>query len=201
MKKNIITISREYGSGGYEIGQRVAEALGFKFYDKDLLAKIAEHSMISVSFMEATEKKHLKRNLFTEIFPIFANSEVEQANYIFSEQGRFIEKLAEEGNFVIAGRRADYYLRNHENAMHLFFYADMDFRIDRICKKDNCTPDEAAKRIETMDKQRRTSYEYTTGRTWADRHNYDRMICTSTYGIDKCVDEIIALMKMGMETK
>lgn len=193
--KNIITISREYGSGGYEIGQKVAEALGYKFYDKELIAELADKIMVSESFIEAADEKPVKRNIFREISPIFANSEGEQADYIFTEQGKFIVQLAEKGNCVIAGRRADYYLRENPNALHLFFYADMEYKIDRICRTENCSREAAIKKINDMDKKRRTSYEYTTGRKWSDVHNYDRMICTSSFGIDKCVEEIVTLIK------
>ena len=195
--KNIITISREYGSGGYEIGQRVAEALGYKFYDKALIAELADNLMVPEAFIEAADNVTVKKNIFREAFPIFANGNAEQANYIFTQQGKFIEKLALEGNCVFAGRRADYYLRDNENALHLFFYADMEFKAERIAKSENCSIEEAVKKIKDMDKHRKTSYEYTTGREWADRHNYDRMICTSTLGIDKCVDEIVNLIKLG----
>lgn len=193
--KNIITISREYGSGGYEIGQKVADALGFKFYDKELIADLADKIMVSESFVEAADEMPVKRNIFREISPIFANNEGEQADYIFAEQGKFIVQLAEKGNCVIAGRRADYYLRENKNALHLFFYADMEYKIERICKTENCSREDAIKKINDMDKKRRTSYEYTTGRKWADVHNYDRMICTSSLGIDKCVEEIVTLIK------
>lgn len=194
MTKSIITISREFGSGGYEIGQKVAEALNFKFYDKELIAQLAEKIMVSESFVEKTEDQVPRRNIFHEIIPLFASADGGQADYIFNEQGKFIVELANKGNCVIAGRRADYYLRDDPKALHLFFYADMDFKIDRICRTENCTPEEAAKKIQDMDKRRRTSYEYTTGRKWSDMHNYDRMICTSTLGIDKCVEEIVGLI-------
>ena len=193
--KNILTISREYGSGGYEIGQRAAEALGFKFYDKELIAHIADKFLIPESFVAATEETELKKkNIFHEVFPVFTRTENENADYIFREQGKFIVQLVEEGNCVIAGRRADYYLRDNPNALHLFFYADQDFKVRRICETENLTEDEAVKKIADMDRRRRTSYEYVTGRTWGDMHNYDRLICTSTLGLDKCVEEIVALL-------
>ena len=100
----------------------------------------------------------------------------------------------EEGNCVIAGRRADFSLQDHPTALHLFFYADTDFKVDRICREENCSPEEALQKLTDMDKRRRTSYEYVTGRKWADRHNYDRMICTSSLGIEKCVEEIVGLL-------
>ena len=193
--KNIITISREFGSGGYEIGQKVADALHFSFYDKELIAQIAEKILVSESYMKAAEDKLIRRNLFQEVFPIFANGTNEDADFIFSQQGKFIVQLAEKGECVIAGRRADYYLRDNPNAFHLFFYADMDFKIERVCRTENCTKEEAVRKIGDMDKRRKTSYEYVTGRKWADRHNYDRMICTSSLGLDRCVEEIVFLLQ------
>ena len=125
---------------------------------------------------------------------MFTRTENENADYIFREQGKFIVQLVEEGNCVIAGRRADYYLKDNPNALHLFFYADRDFKVRRICETENISEDEAVKKIADMDRRRRTSYEYVTGRTWGDMHNYDRLICTSTLGLDKCVEEIITLL-------
>ena len=193
--KNIVTISREYGSGGYEVGRRVAERMNYKFYDKELIAHIADKFLIPESFVAATEETELKKkNIFHEVFPVFTRTENENADYIFREQGKFIVQLVEEGNCVIAGRRADYYLRDNPNALHLFFYADQDFKVKRICETENLTEDEAVKKIADMDRRRRTSYEYVTGRTWGDMHNYDRLINTSTLGLDKCVEEILTLL-------
>ena len=193
--KNIVTISRAYGSGGYEVGRRVAERMNYKFYDKELIAHIADKFLIPESFVAATEETELKKkNIFHEVFPVFTRTENENADYIFREQGKFIVQLVEEGNCVIAGRRADYYLKDNPNALHLFFYADRDFKVRRICETENISEDEAVKKIADMDRRRRTSYEYVTGRTWGDMHNYDRLICTSTLGLDKCVEEIITLL-------
>jgi len=193
--KNIVTISREYGSGGYEVGRRVAERMNYKFYDKELIAHIADKFLIPESFVAATEETELKKkNIFHEVFPVFTRTENENADYIFREQGKFIVQLVEEGNCVIAGRRADYYLKDNPNALHLFFYADQDFKVRRICETENLSEDEAVKKIADMDRRRRTSYEYVTGRTWGDMHNYDRLICTSTLGLDRCVEEILTLL-------
>ena len=192
--KNILTVSREYGSGGYEVGRRVAEALNYRFYDKELIAELAEKTMMPESFITAAEDAPIRRNIFHEVFPVLARTANEDADYIFREQGKFIVQLVEEGNCVIAGRRADYYLKDNPNALHLFFYADQAFKVERICRTENLTEDEAVKKIADMDKRRRTSYEYVTGRKWGDMHNYDRLICTSTLGLDKCVEEIVGLL-------
>ena len=193
--KNIVTISREYGSGGYEVGRHVADAMNYKFYDKELIAHIAEKFLISESYVGAMEDKALKKkNIFQEVFPALTRTENEDADYIFREQGKFIVQLVEEGNCVIAGRRADYYLKDNPNALHLFFYADTDFKVERICREEKCSPEEALLKIEDMDKRRRTSYEYVTGRSWADRHNYDLMLCTSDLGIEQCAEIITHLL-------
>ena len=94
--KNIVTISREYGSGGYEVGRRVAEAMNYKFYDKELIAHIADKFLIPESFVAATEETELrKKNIFHEVFPVFTSTENENADYIFREQGKFIVQLVE----------------------------------------------------------------------------------------------------------
>ena len=193
--KNVITISREYGSGGYEIGQKIADVLGYEFYDKELISRIAEKTLISESYTKSTEDKMIRRNIFRETFPFLSNGENADADFVFAQQGKFIVELGEKGNCVIAGRRADYYLRDNPNAFHIFFYADTAFKVERICRMENCTEDEALEKIQDMDKRRKASYEYVTGRKWADRHNYDRMIRTSALGLDKCVEEIVALLK------
>ena len=136
----------------------------------------------------------LKRNIFHEVFPVLARSDNEDADYIFREQGRFIVQLVEKGNCVIAGRRADFYLKDNPNALHVFFYADQDFKVERICRMEGCSEEEAAKKIADTDKRRRTSYEYVTGRKWADRHNYSLMLCTSALGLENCAELIASLL-------
>lgn len=196
MKKTVITIGREYGSGGYELAEKLAQVLGYHFYDKEIIARLADKILVPESYVEAADGVIAKRrNIFREIIPLFANGDEAQADYIFREQGRFIAQLAAEGQCVFIGRRADYYLKDTPEAMHIFCYADPEFKIDRICKAEKCTPEEAEKKMRDMDKLRKTSYEYTTGRKWADRKNYDLMVCTSTFGIDRCVEQIIGLIK------
>lgn len=194
MKKTIITIGREYGSGGREIGLKLADRLGWKFYDRELIGELAEKIMMPVSIVAGTDETAGRRNIFQEIFPIFANDAADQDKYIFDQQGKFIRELAEKGSCIFIGRRADYYLKDNPEAFHIFLYADLDFRAARIAESDKCSVEEAKERIATTDKRRRTSYEYTTGRSWGDMHNYDRLICTSSFGIDAAVEEIVRLV-------
>lgn len=196
MKKTVVTIGREYGSGGYELAEKLAQALGYHFYDKEIIARLADKILVPESYLEAADGTIAKRrNIFREIMPLFANADESQADYIFREQGRFIAQLAAEGQCVFIGRRADYYLKDMPEAMHIFCYADQDFKVERICRTENCTLEEAEKKIRDVDKLRKTSYEYTTGRKWADRRNYDLMINTAAFDMDQCVGQIIGLMK------
>lgn len=194
MKKSIITIGREYGSGGRELGLKLSERLGWKFYDKELIGELAEKIMMPESIVAGSDEKAMRRNIFQEIFPIFANDAADQDKFIFDQQGKFIQELAEKGNCIFIGRRADYYLRDNPAAVHLFLYADLEFRAARIAQSENCSIEEAKVKIADTDKRRRTSYEYTTNRSWGDMHNYHRLICTSTFGIDAAVDEIANLI-------
>lgn len=194
MEKKIITIGREYGSGGREIGLKLSERLGWKFYDRELIAAIAEKTLMPESIVESADEKPLKRNIFHEILPIFVNNASDQDKFIFDQQGKFITELAQKGNCIILGRRADFYLKDDPQALHLFFYADPEFRAARIAEAKQVSPEKARELIEENDKRRRISYEYTTNRSWGDMHNYDRVICTSTFGIDAVVDEIAGLL-------
>lgn len=193
--KNIITISREYGSGGYEIGHILAEELGFKFYDKQLISGLAENLMIPVNVVKHAEDSSNKKNIFQEAMSFWTKGDSDQDRYIFEEQGKFIRKLADEGNCIFAGRRADFYLKDYDNAMHLFFYAPTDMRIKRVMEKEGLTESEAIKQIDAMDKMRKNSYEYVTKRTWGDRHNFDRMINTDSFSSEQIVNEIVTLIK------
>jgi len=193
--KNIITISREYGSGGYEIGHLLAEELGFKFYDKQLISGLAENLLIPESIVKQAENNPVKRNLFQEAISFWTKADNDQDKYIFEEQGKFIRKLADEGNCIFAGRRADFYLKDYENAMHLFFYAPTEKRIERVMQTEGVSEEEAIKRIDSMDKMRKNSYEYVTKRTWGDRHNFDRMINTDYFTTEQIVNEIATLIR------
>lgn len=193
--KNVITIGREYGSGGHEIGLLLASELGFTFYNKQLISQLAENLMLPDSIIEQAEGGHARRNIFQEFFPFWSNDATEQNRYIFEEQGKFIRKLASQGNCIFAGRRADYYLKDNPNAVHLFFYAPLENRIQRIMRIDSCSEAEAASKIAAMDRMRKNSYEYTTGRKWGVRENYDRMIDTSTFPKEMIVRELADLIR------
>lgn len=193
--KNIITIGREYGTDGQELGQLLAKELGYTFYNKQLISQLAESLLIPEAVITQAENAPTRRNIFQEAFPFWSNDALDQERFIFEEQGKFIRKLADEGNCVFAGRRADYYLKDYPDAMHLFFYAPLEKRIETVMKRENMTAEEAAKKIESMDRMRKNSYEYTTGRTWGDRKNYDMMIDSSCFTTEELLKALVALAK------
>ena len=195
MKKNIITIGREYGTGGQAVGEKLAEALNFTFYNKQLISNLADKLMISESFIFNAEHSIPRRNIFQEFFPFWSNDANDQERYVFEEQGKFIRQLADEGNCVFAGRRADYYLRDYPNAVHLYFHAPLEKRIERVVQTENLTPEQAAKKIEATDRMRRNSYEYTTGRKWGDPHNYTLLIDSSAFTEEQIVSTIADLIR------
>ena len=192
--KDIITIGRQYGTGGHELGEKLAARLGFTFYNKDLISKLAENLMIPENVVMKAEGKMPKKTIFHEVFHFWSHAATEEERYIFEEQGKFIRKLANEGKCVFAGRRADYYLKDYPNALHLFFYAPLESRIKRVVETENLSEAEAEKKIDAMDKMRRNSYEYTTGRKWGDPQNYSLMVNTASISIDEVLTEVVNLI-------
>lgn len=187
MKKNILTIGREYGTGGQAMGEKLAEELGFKFYNKQLITELADNLMIPETVIVRSEQNATRKNIFHEFFPFWSNDANDESHYIFEEQGKFIRKLADEGNCIFAGRRADYYLRDYPNAVHLYFHAPLENRIQRVMETENLTAEAAAKKIEATDRMRKNSYEYTTGRTWGDPHNYTLLIDSSAFSEEQII--------------
>ena len=191
-KKLIITIGRQYGSGGNEIGRKLAEELGIDFYDKNILRMNSDESGIKESYFHLADEKAGSRLLYRIVSgmtpemrePSFG-SDLISADNLFRFQSEVIRKLAEEQSCVIVGRCADYVLEDADDIelVRVFIYADMDARIRRVREKELYTPEDVRKNVKRIDKERRNYYRYYTGRGWADPENYDLLINTSTTGI------------------
>ena len=196
-----ITISREFGSGGRELGVRLAESLGIPFYDKELISMAAEESdMPEDAFLHYDEnmpliKDPLDRHFYSPFSSIY---QVPMSDQIFLAQSRVIRKLAEEQSCVIVGRCADYVLEDADNIelVRIFIYSDMDARIRRVKEKELYAPEDIKKNVKRIDKERRNYYRYYTGRGWADPENYDLLINTSTAGIKGSVRMIEEYIKI-----
>ena len=204
-KKLIITIGRQYGSGGNEIGRKLAEELGIDFYDKNILRMNSDESGIKESYFHLADEKAGSRLLYRIVSgmtpemrePSFG-SDLISADNLFRFHSEVIRKLAEEQSCVIVGRCADYVLEDADDIelVRVFIYADMDARIRRVREKELYTPEDVRKNVKRIDKERRNYYRYYTGRGWADPENYDLLINTSTTGIKGSVRMIEEYIKI-----
>lgn len=196
MTDKIITISREYGSGGRTVGELVAKKLGIPFYDKEMVNAVAEKSGFSPEFIEESGEYASVTNSF--LFSIAVSSQLNgsanftsSADQLYQFQTKYIRQLAEEGPCVIVGRCADYILREKENAMHVFIYADMPYRVQYMAEHHQKNVASVEKWLKERDNRRKVYYRHYTGRNWGDPHNYDLSLSTSALGAEK-VAEIIA---------
>lgn len=197
MSKNVITISREFGSGGRSIARKVAEALGYAYYDEALVERIASESGYSKEFIarrgeDATSTSSFLFNLARSgSAGLDGGSDVSDKLYVL--QHNLISKLPEEGPCVIVGRCSDYILRDRPDALHVFIYADAQFKAGRIVGLYGETEDSPEKRLEDKDKKRRVYYKNYTGRIWGMSSNYDICLNSGKIGIEKCADIITQL--------
>ena len=198
--KRIITISREFGSGGRSIGRLVAEKLGYQFYDSEIVNKVAERSGFAPEFIEESGEYASARSSL--LFAIATANQytvdgLSMHDKLYIEQTRIIEELAQEGNCVIVGRCADYILRDYKPSLDIFIQCeDLNTRIHRVMRRNNITESEARERIKMTDKCRSTYYSFYTGTKWGKRENHDLIIDTHHIGIEASA-ELIALYAKG----
>ena len=200
MSKNVITISREFGSGGRTIAKAVAERLGYTFYDKALVELIAKESGYSPEFVErrgedATSTSSFLFNLARSgSGGIDGYSDVSDKLYVI--QHNIIKRLPAEGPCVIVGRCSDYILKDRTDTLHVYIYADMPFKAERIVKLYGERDDAPERRLEEKDKKRKVYYKNYTGRIWGMSNNYDVCLNSGKLGIESCVDVIVELAKL-----
>jgi len=194
MSKNfVITIGREYGSGGHEIAEKLAQKLNIPCYDKNMLKIIAEERHMNAETLLSKDEKPL--NPFADPYNAYGIGTSYQA--VFQMQSSFIQEKAKEEPCIIVGRCSDYILRDLENAFHFFIYAPVNSRIERIMKVENIAEDLAALRIiKKIDKQRKMYYQFYTDRKWSGTEGKDLMINSSVLEIDECVNLIEDYLKL-----
>lgn len=199
MDKKIITISREFGSGGRTIGRMVAEKLGIPFYDKELVNHIALESGFAPNFIEEHGEHAPGKSIFSYAFAHQSSpgiySGISTADVLWNVQCNVILQLADQGPCVIVGRNADYILKDRTDCLHTFIHADLDFRAERIVKLYGESEKSPETRLLEKDKRRRVNYNHYTGRTWGVAQNYDICLNSSALGIDRCVNIILELVK------
>lgn len=197
MNDLIITISREFGSGGRKIGEEVAKQLGINYYDKAIIDTAAQASGLSPEFIEKEEQTFSNSILFNLAtsggqFGVGGTSLVDR---IYVSESKAIKDFAEKGPCVIVGRCADYVLRE-QRCFNVFVYADEEFKTNRVMKEHNVDKKQAIKMIKARDKTRARHYNYYCDRLWGERKNYHLLVNSSAFGIEKSVQMIIDSAKM-----
>ena len=195
--KLVITIGRQFGSGGCEVGTKLAQELGLDFYDKNILRMNSDESGIEESFYYLADEKTGKiiKSLTPEKSAPSFGSDLISADNLFRFQSEVIRKLAAEENCIIMGRCADYVLESMEGLVRIFIYADMDFREKRTIEKEYYAAKDAKKNIKRIDRERRDYFRYYTGKEWESPDNYDLMINTAAVGINGAVETIKNYLK------
>lgn len=199
--KKVVTIGRQYGSGGREIGKKLAGRYDIPFYDNELITRAAKESGFAEETFERAEEKATNSLLYSLAMGInvygnqdFGFSGLSLDDRIFLAQSDVIRKVAEEGPCVIVGRCADYVLREREDVFNIFVRASMDFRLKRAIQEYGVEEKKAADFILKNDKRRGNYYSYHVGEKWTNLNNYDMVICSSSMGIDNSVDCICAYL-------
>lgn len=195
MSYKIITISREFGSGGRFIGEETAKKLGIAFYDHEIIAKVADDLGLSEKYVADRGEYAPSKNIFSYAFigrDINGNSIADQ---IYSYQQKIIKELAAKEPCVIVGRSADYILSGRDDVLNVFIQGNKADKIVRIKEIYSKSDDEAAKMIKDTDKKRSVNYRYCTDQEWGSRKNYDIVLNSSTLGYDNCIDVISRLYR------
>ena len=199
MEKKIITISREFGSGGRTVGRMIAERLGIPFYDKELVDQVALESGFAPNFVEEHGEHSPGKSLFSYAFipqgvPGVMNG-LSTADFLWNIQCSVILQLAEKGPCVIVGRNADYILKDRPDCLHAYIHANMDFRADRIVRLYGESEKSPQARLQEKDKRRRVNYQHYTGRAWGQAQNYDVCLDSGRLGVEQCADIIIGMVE------
>ena len=195
MSYKIITISREFGSGGRFIGEETAKKLGIAFYDREIITKVADDLGLSEKYVADRGEYAPSKNIFSYAFigrDINGNSIADQ---IYSYQQKIIKELAAKEPCVIVGRSADYILSGRDDVLNVFIQGNKADKIVRIKESYSKSDDEAAKMIKDTDKKRAVNYRYCTDQEWGSRKNYDIVLNSSTLGYDNCIDVISRLYR------
>lgn len=199
----IITIGRQYGSAGREIGRKLAEQLGIKLYDKEMLDRAAKESGICQELFETHDEKPTNSFLYSLVMDTYSMgyssgtyNDMPLNHKVFLAQFDAIKKIADEGPCILVGRCADYALESYDNVMSVFIHADLDARIRRIARIYDLTDAKAKELILKTDKKRASYYNYYTNKKWGEAAGYNFSLCSSELGIDGTVKAMKTLIEL-----
>ena len=193
MSHKIITISREFGSGGKYIGERVAEKLGIPYYDSVIMERIAEETGFVKDFVAQVAEYAPSKSIFSYAFVGRNTAGESLEDYVQKVQRKIIIDLASKGPCVIVGRCADYILSDRHDCLNVFIRGNAAEKKQRLVEFHGVAPEDADKVMKDTDKKRSINYKYYTGRTWGDYRNYTIMLNSTDIGIEKCIDIIADL--------
>ena len=200
-KKIIITISREFGSGGRFIGENVAKKLDIAFYDKAIIEMASDKTGFSPDYIKENEQKLTSPSLFNFAISgsyagnmVFGNGESLQDTMFFA-QSNVIKEIASKHSCVIVGRCADYVLEKFDNCINIFIHSDMQSKINRAVNEYKLDSSSVEKILKDRDKLRAKHYNYYTGRVWGDARNYDACFNSDYIGLEKVEDIIVDMAK------
>ena len=199
MEKKIITISREFGSGGRTVGHLLAEKLGIPFYDKELVDHIALETGFAPQYIEEHGEHAPGKSIFAYAFtqqsvPGVMNG-LSTADILWHVQCNVILQIAEKGPCVIVGRNADYILKDRKDCLHAFIHADKAFRAEHVVRNYGETDKSPESRLNEKDKRRKVNYHHYTGRDWGATENYDICLDSGSLGIETCADILYNIVK------
>ena len=195
MAKRIITISREFGSGGRFIGEEVARKLGIAYYDKNIISQIAEKSGLSPEYIQENAELSPKKGLFAYALAGRDITGKSVEDMVYEAQRKVILDLAKKEPCVIIGRNADYTLKDRDDVLNVFIHGDMPEKIQRITDLYNVEKQKAVKMMEDTDKRRKTNYNFYTDQNWGKASNYTLCLNSSQLGYDRCEKIIMECSK------
>lgn len=204
MKNFVITIGREFGSGGLDVGRILAEKLGIKCYDKELLQMAAKESGLCEEIFQNHDEKPTNSFLYSLVMDTYSVSGYTASSYldmplnhkVFLAQFDSIKNLAEKESCIIVGRCADYALAEHPNCLNVFIHADKDFKIKHLMDGFGWTEEKAKDMIHKTDKKRASYYNYYSSKKWGDSRSYNLTLDSSDLGLEGCADMIIQYLDL-----
>ena len=191
MSNQVIVISRQFGSGGRKIGKTLSDRLQIPYYDMALIEMASKRSEADYASLLEVDEKKINRKWYeftTEVGLEYRIAKIPMNEELFSLQAEIIKDLAGQSPCIIIGRGADYILRENSRMLSVFIFADMETKLDVVCRHYNLSREEAAAMIRRTDKQRSVYYNYYTEYKWGDINNYDVALDRGRSGIGKCVD-------------
>lgn len=195
MKKRIITISREFGSGGRYIGEQLAKRLGIEYYDKEIIVRVAEETGLSKEFVAQKGEYSPWNNSLAYAFVGRDNQGLSVEDKLYAAQAKIILDFIKKGPCVIVGRSADYILRDRADCLHVFIHGNPEQKKKRIMELYGRSEAEAAKLMKDTDKKRSINYNYYTDRKWGALRNYHITLNSSEIGIENCVELLTNIVR------